>query len=168
MKEKINEHDMTKKMMSMIRGGYKTILTEETNEVKAVDIDTNTPIYKDEQKKIKEIVYPIAVIKSITISKQGDSRNVNMKVVFLEGSDGSGVDTTSDNDQTPTWVNQDNRSGVYFELSLLDGFEEPVVKNVSNPDLSELLKKLPGFYQNWEDEWAVKLQEDYVGKQNNQ
>jgi hypothetical protein len=39
---------------------------------------------------------------------------------------------------------------------------------VSNPDLSELLKKLPGFYQNWEDEWAVKLQEDYVGKQNNQ
>jgi hypothetical protein len=162
MKEKINEHDMTKKMMSMIRGGYKTILTEETNEVKAVDIDTNTPIYKDEQKKIKEIVYPIAVIKSITISKQGDSRNVNMKVVFLEGSDGSGVDTTSDNDQTPTWVNQDNRSGVYFELDLLRGYEDPIVKNVSNPKLPEILNKLEGYYDVWATEWAKQNIDDYL------
>jgi len=163
MKEKINEHDMTKKMMSMIRGGYKTILTEETNEVKAVDIDTNTPIYKDEQKKIKEIVYPIAVIKSITVSKQGDSRNVNMKVVFLEGSDGSGVDTTSsDNDQTPTWVNQDNRSGVYFEMDLLRGYEDPIVKNVSNPKLPEILNKLEGYYDVWATEWAKQNIDDYL------
>lgn len=31
MKESINEHDMTKKMMQIMRGGYKPLLTEEIN-----------------------------------------------------------------------------------------------------------------------------------------
>ena len=54
MKDRINEHDMTKKMMSMIRGGYQTVLREQSEDVQAVDIEKNTPIYKDELKKIKE------------------------------------------------------------------------------------------------------------------
>jgi hypothetical protein len=164
MKERINEHDMTKKMMSMIRGGYQNILLkEDENDTQAVDIDKNTPIYKDELKKIKEIVYPISVIKSITVSKQGDSRNVNMKVVFLEGDEGSGVDSNNLEDgQTPTWVNQDNRSGVYFEMDLLKGYEDPVVKNVSNPKLPEILNKLEGYYDVWATEWAKQNIDDYL------
>ena len=31
MKDSINEHDMTKKMMSVMRGGYKPLLTEFVN-----------------------------------------------------------------------------------------------------------------------------------------
>lgn len=164
MKERINEHDMTKKMMSMIRGGYQNILLkEDENDTQAVEIDKNTPIYKDELKKIKEIVYPISVIKSITVSKQGDSRNVNMKVVFLEGDEGSGVDSNNLEDgQTPTWVNQDNRSGVYFEMDLLKGYEDPVVKNVSNPKLPEILNKLEGYYDVWATEWAKQNIDDYL------
>jgi hypothetical protein len=163
MKENINEHDMTKKMMAMVRGGYKTILKEETESVKAVDIDKNTPIFKDEQKKIKEIVFPMATVKSITISKQGDSINVNMKVVFLEGDEGSGVsDDQTQTDNTPTWVNKDNRSGVYFELDLLKGYEDPIVKNVSNPKLTEILNKLKGYYDVWATEWAKQNIDDYL------
>jgi hypothetical protein len=164
MKERINEHDMTKKMMSMIRGGYQNVLVKEnSDDVKAVEIEKNTPIYKDELKKLKEIVYPIAVIKSITVSKQGDSRNVNMKVVFLEGDEGSGVnDNQSDRQQMPTWVNQDNRSGVYFEMDLLKGFEDPIVKNVSNPKLPEILNKLEGYYDVWATEWAKQNIDDYL------
>jgi hypothetical protein len=164
MKERINEHDMTKKMMAMIRGGYQGVLiNEETQEVEAVDIDKNTPIYKDELKKIKEIVYPMATVKAITISKQGDSKNVNMKVVFLEGDEGSGVSTGgSEREQVPTWVNQDNRSGVYFELDLLRGYEDPIVKNVSNPKLPEILNKLQGYYDVWATEWAKQNIDDYL------
>jgi hypothetical protein len=163
MKDKINEHDMTKKMMVMIRGGYQTILKEETKNVEAVDIEKNTPIFKDETKKIKEIVYPIVTIKSITVSKQGDSRNVNMKVVFLEGDEGSGVSSgQSERQQTPTWVNQDNSSGVYFEMDLLRGYEDPIVKNISNPKLPEILNKLEGYYDVWATEWAKQNIDDYL------
>jgi hypothetical protein len=163
MKEMINEHDMTKKMMAMVRGGYKSILKEETEAVKAVDIDKNMPIFKDELKKIKEIVFPIATLKSITISKQGDSKNVNMKVVFLEGDEGSGVsDDQTQRDNVPTWVNKDNRSGVYFELDLLRGYEDPIVKNVSNPKLTEILNKLKGYYDVWATEWAKQNIDDYL------
>jgi hypothetical protein len=163
MKDRIDEHDMTKNMMSMIRGGYKTVLKEQSEDVKAVNIEKNTPIYKDELKKIKEIVYPIATIKSITVSKQGDSKNVNMKVVFLEGDEGSGISSNqSDKQQTPTWVNQDNRSGIYFELDLLRGYEDPFVKNVSNPKLPEILNKLEGYYDVWATEWAKQNIDDYL------
>jgi len=163
MKERINEHDMTKQMMAMIRGGFKTVLIEQDENVQAVDIDKNTPIYKDELKKIKEIVYPIATIKSITVSKQGDSKNVNMKVVFLEGDEGTGVSAGQQQDQpAPTWVNQDNRSGVYFEMDLLRGYEDPIVKNVSNPKLPEILNKLQGYYDVWATEWAKQNIDDYL------
>ncbi len=164
MKENINEHDMTKKMMTMIRGGYKNVLLNENDsDTQAVNIEANTPIYRDELKKIKEIVYPMVNIKSITVSKQGDSKNVNMKVIFLEGDDGSGVNSgENDNQQNPTWVNQDNRSGIYFEMDLLKGYEDPIVKNVSNPKLSEILNKLEGYYDVWATEWAKQNIDDYL------
>ena len=164
MKERINEHDKTKQMMEMIRGGFKSVLIkEESEKVKAVDIEKNTPIYKDELKKIKEIVYPMATIKSITVSKQGDSKNVNMKVIFLEGDEGRGVNAgQSEKQQIPTWVNQDNRFGVYFELDLLRGYEDPIVKNVSNPKLPEILNKLEGYYDVWATEWAKQNIDDYL------
>ena len=163
MKDKINEHDMTKKMMAMIRGGFQTILKEETERAEAVDIEKNTPVFKDELKKIKEIVYPMVTIKSRTISKQGDSKNVNMKVVFLEGDEGSGVSSgQSERQQMPTWVNQDNSSGVYFEMDLIRGYEDPIVKNVSNPKLPEILNKLEGYYDVWATEWAKQNIDDYL------
>jgi hypothetical protein len=163
MKDKINEHDMTKKMMAMIRGGFQTILKEETERAEAVDIEKNTPVFKDELKKIKEIVYPMVTIKSITISKQGDSKNVNMKVVFLEGDEGSGVSSgQSERQRMPTWVNQDNSSGVYFEMDLIRGYEDPIVKNVSNPKLPEILNKLEGYYDVWATEWAKQNIDDYL------
>lgn len=43
MKESINEHDMTKKMMSIMRGGYKPLLKEEEEELNTTqtELDTN-------------------------------------------------------------------------------------------------------------------------------
>jgi hypothetical protein len=177
MKERIDEHDMTKKMMDIMRGGYKSRLLTEAEEQpeqqsdsmvekEVMDVKKGDAVYNEELKKLQAI-NPRVAIKFFKIYTDEKNANVHMGVVYLEGAIGSGAGGNDPNLER-SWMNEGNRSGVYFELSLLDGFKEPVVKNVSNQDLSELLKKLPGFYQNWEDEWAVKLQEDYMGKQNNQ
>jgi hypothetical protein len=177
MKERIDEHDMTKKMMDIMRGGYKSRLLTEAEEQpeqqsdsmvekEVMDVNKGDAVYSEELKKLQAI-NPRVTIKFFKIYTDEKNANVHMGVVYLEGAIGSGAGGNDPNLER-SWMNEGNRSGVYFELSLLDGFKEPVVKNVSNPDLSELLKKLPGFYQNWEDEWAIKLQEDYMGKQNNQ
>jgi hypothetical protein len=41
MKESINEHDMTKKMMQIMRGGYKPLLKEESNMSDMEEINQN-------------------------------------------------------------------------------------------------------------------------------
>jgi hypothetical protein len=184
MKERIDEHDMTKKMMDIMRGGYKSkLLTEAEGETmqdnkdmetqkddsmqekKVMDVQKGDAVYNEELKKLQAI-NPRVAIKFFKIYPDEENANVHMGVVFLEGPIGSGAGSNDPNLEH-SWMNEGNRSGVYFELSLLDGFKDPIVKNVSNPDLSELLQKLSGFYQNWEDEWAIKLQEDYVGKEKN-
>lgn len=168
MSERINEHDMTKKMMEIMRGGYASKLIIENDggmaEQKVLDIQQGDAVYNEELKKLRAINNRVD-IKFFKIYTDKENSNVHMGVVYLQGPIGSD-DGTSNPNQQNSWMNEGNRSGVYFELSLLDGYKEPVVKNVSNPDLSQLLKQLPGFYQNWEDEWAVKLQDDYVGRQN--
>lgn len=40
MKESINEHDMTKKMMSIMRGGYKPLLKEQEEETPETEVET--------------------------------------------------------------------------------------------------------------------------------
>ena len=42
MKESINEHDMTKKMMSIMRGGYKPLLKEEESDLNTTQPESDT------------------------------------------------------------------------------------------------------------------------------
>ena len=76
MKENINEHDMTKKMMDIMRGGYKNKLITEADEIeKAIPIDdkdTLEPkkgdaVYSAELKKLQNIVDPSAEITNFKI-----------------------------------------------------------------------------------------------------
>lgn len=165
--ERIDEHDMTKNMMSIIRGGFKSKLLKESDmtESKVLDVQSNDAVFKDELKKLQAI-YPLVKIKFFKIYPNEDNANVHMGVVFLEGEIGT-VTGTDDPNKENGWMNEGNRSGVYFELNLIGGnYNEPIVKNVSNPELSNILKKLPGYYQNWVKEWGEKLQTDYVGRNN--
>ena len=85
MKERINEHDMTKKMMSMIRGGYQNVLVKEnSDDVKAVEIEKNTPIYKDELKKyefVHEIIKDL-IILNLTVYFSGFKREIQFLKKF--------------------------------------------------------------------------------------
>ena len=81
MKQRINEHDMTKKMMDILRGGYKDMLTEEVdNQKDTKDYTTSNPIYQEELKKIKE-----TVDSSIEIDEFRSYINPNNKNVMMTG-----------------------------------------------------------------------------------
>ena len=53
MKESINEHDMTKKMMSIMRGGYKPLLKEEESDLNTTQPEPDTNQENQTQKLAK-------------------------------------------------------------------------------------------------------------------
>ena len=151
MKNSINEHDMTKKMMDIIRGGYKSRLISEADEMApepdeyrdTLDVKKTDSVYKAELKKLQDIVDPRVEIANFKIYPQ-DS-NVLMEGIFLKG----------ENEDT----------GIKFRMSLAAGEINITMSNIEVTDkVSLLLTKLKGYYENWVDEWALKLANEYKPK----
>lgn len=158
MKEKINEHDMTKKMMEVIRGGFKTKLITEVEQSsqdissqmktappqKQDDSDTITPkkgdaVYNAEYEKLSETVDPSIDITNFKLYPVD-------KNAIIEG----------------TLLN--NRATFKMELTA----DEVVIDtgNIGlNDETSETLKKLQGYFKNWKNEWAKKITTEYNQKQ---
>lgn len=151
MKNSINEHDMTKKMMDIIRGGYKSRIISEADEMApepddyrdTLDVKKTDSVYKAELKKLQDIVDPRVEITNFKIYPQ-DS-NVLMEGIFLKG----------ENEDT----------GIKFRMSLAAGEINITMSNIEVTDkVSLLLTKLKGYYENWVDEWALKLANEYKPK----
>jgi hypothetical protein len=156
MKENINEHDMTKKMMDILRGGYKTRLLIEADE-QGQEIspegeeqkDTLSPkagdsVFNDELKKLQDTVDPRVEITNFKIYPTDG--NVIIEGIFLK----------RENDDT----------GIKFKMSLASGEIETSMSNIDLSDkVSMLLQKLKGYYENWVDEWALKLANEYKPKE---
>lgn len=151
MKNNINEHDMTKKMMDIIRGGYRSRLISEADEIApepddyrdTLDVKKTDSVYKAELKKLQDIVDPRVEITNFKIYPQ-DS-NVLMEGIFLKG----------ENEDT----------GIKFRMSLAAGEINITMSNIEVTDkVSLLLTKLKGYYENWVDEWALKLANEYKPK----
>lgn len=144
--ENVNEHDMTKKMMDVMRGGYKSKLITE-NEA-SHDADTISPnpgdaVFNDELKKLQDTVDPRVNISNFKIYPT--DQNVVIEGTFLqrEGED----------------------SGIKFKMSLAKGDIETSMNNIDlNDKVNILLNKLKGYYENWVDEWALKLANEYRPK----
>lgn len=173
MKENINEHDMTKKMMDIMRGGFKTRLTELTN---APSLGTTKPLqagddspeptqssqssqssedtlspqpgdaaFNDELKKLQDTVDPRVKLTNFKIYPT--DQNVIIEGTFLQ--------------------REDENSGIKFKMSLSAGDIETSMNNIDLSDkVSILLQKLKGYYENWVDEWALKLANEYRPKTN--
>ena len=153
MKDNINEHDMTKKMMDIIRGGYKSRLITEADEqnqaaTPQIDLssdagdqkDTITPkrgdyVFNDEYKKLSEIVDPSAEITNFKIYPVD-------KNAIIEGNILS------------------NRAQFKMELK-----EDEVKIDTGtiglNDDNNEILKKLQGYFKNWKNEWSKKITTEF-------
>jgi len=158
MKEKINEHDMTKRMMAILRGGYKKYLITEENTNNQEDIlssqkdnnqkDTLSPqkgdsVYEEELKKLMDIVDSSAQISNFKIYPI--DRNVIIEGKLLEG--------------------EDKNSGIIFEMNLKKRELTTTMEGIDLTDnVSLILQKLKGYYQNWCDEWSRKIATEYNQK----
>ena len=170
MKENINEHDMTKKMMDIMRGGYKTrLITEDDQQAPngqqvpnnsqqpqagddspepQKDGDTLSPkpgdaAFSDELKKLQDTVDPRVEITNFKIYPS--DQNVIIEGIFLK--------------------REGENSGIHFKMSLAAGDIETSMNNIDLSDkVSILLQKLKGYYENWVDEWALKLANEYRPK----
>jgi hypothetical protein len=164
MKESINAHDMTKKMMSIMRGGFKTLLKEEElpsvqpeaqaepeRDSNDVDDDKDTitltngdPVFNEELKKLQSIDTNVVITK-FKIYPQDN--NVIIEGTYLRG--------------------KDENSGINFIMDLRAGEIQIPQANIElNDNVSEVLKKLKGQYANFCEEWNEKLPTEYNSNTN--
>jgi len=156
MKENLNEHDITKKMMDVIRGGYKSKLlieqdlgqkqtqgSEQGTEDKPEETeDTITPkqgdvVFNEELKKLQTIVK--GQIKITNFKIYPNDGNVLVEGVLL--------------------------NGVIFKMDLINPDVEINMNNVSLTDkVDEVLARLRGYHENFIEEWSEKLMTDYPPK----
>jgi hypothetical protein len=138
--EKLNEHDMTKKMMDIFKHGYKKLLNEEDNRTDTISPSPNDPVYKDEVNKFMDTVDPRVEVTKFKIYP--NDRNVEFDGILLKTNDDNG--------------------GINFRMSFQAG---KVMTSMSDIDLTgeinEILRKLNGYYENWVREWAKKLNTEY-------
>lgn len=140
MKDRINEYDMTKKMMDIIRGDYKTLLTE--NDKDTINPQQGDAIFKDELNKLQDTVDPSVRISSFKIYPNDHN-------VIIDG----------------TFLQKNDESGITFKMDLANGDIETSMNNIDLSDkVSQLLQKLKGYYENWVDEWYLKLANEYKPK----
>ena len=151
MKQNINEHDMTKNMMEIIRGGFKKLIREADEQLTPDpddQKDTLTPVkgdavFKEELDKLMDTVDSSAQITNFKIYPS--DRNVMIEGTLLEG--------------------ENEGSGIKFKMVLKKRDIETSMDNIELDDnISLILQKLRGYYQNWCDEWARKITNEYNQK----
>ena len=149
MKENINEHDMTKKMMETLRGGFvKKLIMEEVSVDQDDQKDTLTPkqgdaVFNDELRKLMDTVDSSAQITLFKIYPK--DRNAIIEGNVLEG--------------------ENEGSGIKFKMNLKKRDIETSMDNIElDDDISFILQKLKGYYKNWCDEWARKITNEYNQK----
>jgi hypothetical protein len=153
MKENINEHDMTKKMMNIIRNGHVRLIKEVEEPITGPDMtpipdDQNDtispkegdPLFKEELTKLQNTIDPRVKITNFKIYiKDSD--------VLLEGS----------------FLNKNyGESGIGFKMSLASGEIETTMNNLElTNEVNAILTKLKGYYDVWAKEWSLKLSNEY-------
>lgn len=141
-KETINEHDLTKKMLSTIRGEKLIKEAEEGGDV--ISPSQNDQAYTEEAKKIADTVDPrVQITKFKIYPKDRD--------VQFEGRLDSGINFSM------------STKAMKLSISITD--ENGKAKNIFvDKDLLATLQKLNGYYDNWTREWAQKLNTEYKPK----
>lgn len=141
-KELINEHDLTKKMLSTLRGEKLIKESEEGNDV--ISPAENDPAYTEEAKKLADTVDPRVQVTKFKIYPRD-------RDVQFEGRLDSGINFAM------------SIKAMKLSISITDENGRP--KNIFvDKDLLATLQKLNGYYENWTREWAQKLNTEYKPK----
>lgn len=163
MKNKINEHDMTKLMFDVIRGDVKKIVLKENEEELVVNNQTTYDNIENEEiqketisPKPGDIVYD-EELKKLTSQIDPSAQILNFKIypydrnAILEGNVLQGEETDS---------------GITFEMNLKKRELTTTIKNVdlNDENVVIIIKKLTGFNKNWVDFWNEKMATEYKPK----
>ncbi len=140
-KQNINEHDLTKRMIDILRGGLITESDEGSDTISPSQTDS---VYKDEVKKISDSVDPRIQITKFKIYPR--DRNVE-----FEGRLDSGINFFM------------STKAMKLSISITDDQGQPTRIYIDN-ELLKTIQKLSGFYENWTREWAQKLNTEYKPK----
>jgi hypothetical protein len=157
MGQNINEHDMTKKMMEVIRGGYKkSLLKEEELQADApmapdtsqvtmaqspsegreplIKLDnTYIEVPKDDQ-RYKDLTKKLQDIANVTVTSIYVSKNKDLVIT------GEAL--------------QYENSGLYFTMALSNKDVVTSTENVEGDEANIIINKLTGFLQNLRDDAA--------------
>lgn len=141
-KDIINEHDVTKKMIDVLRSKSFINEAEEGNDV--ITPSQNDSVYQDEFKKLADTVDPrVQITKFKIYPKDRD--------VQFEGRLDFGIN-----------FYMSTKAG---ELSISITDENGKPKQIFvNDDVLNAINKLHGHYENWSREWAEKLNTEYKPK----
>jgi len=137
-KSMINEHDMTKKMMDIIRGG---LITESNEGNDVISPSQNDPTYKEELKKFADTVDARVQFTKFKIYP-------NDKNVQLDGRLDSGINFFMD------------VKAMNLSISITDPQGNPLRIYIDDAILATI-QKLDGYYKNWSEEWGKKLLTEY-------
>jgi hypothetical protein len=139
MKENINEHDMTKKMIDIVRGGYTKRLIKEDDQKDTVDLKPEDDTFKEDLGKLRDQIDSSAQITNYKVYTENN--DVLMEGTLLKAAD----------------------SGIEFSMSRSQRDVKTNMNNIEMDDeVQEILRALTGFYKNWYDDWSRRLAEkDY-------
>jgi hypothetical protein len=158
----VNEHDVTKKMLDTMRNRV-TIITEnqevQTTKPPAIpepiSNDSNKEIYvvKDGKKEHDGLLNYFNDDSKEFMSRIPDVTFYNYRITPREGT-------------TPGDVMMSgklNALGIEFTMNKEDDLglriKTPIDVKLTN-DAMETLRKLMGYFENWQKEWAIKLNEE--------
>lgn len=135
---------MTKKMMDVIKELKKKV-NENTDQADTISPKPGDAVFNDELKKLQNVVDPRVKISNFKIYP--NDQNVIIEGTFLQ--------------------REEEGSGINFVMSLSAGEISTSMNNIDLSDkVSLLLQKLKGYYENWCDEWALKMSQEYKPKTN--
>lgn len=171
MREHINEHDMTKKMMDIIRGGFKkSLITEQDIDTMNIRTDSDSqkdtitvkqpnkePIAKDASGNETEEYALYNTYNKELESSVGQSVNIDSFIIYIK--DGYAVLTGK--------IVLDSQNNSYIEFDMVsNGNIEIDAENISGGDNSDIIqKKLFGYYNNWRKDINNWIKEYKANKQ---
>lgn len=169
MKNTINEHEMTQKMMEIMRGGYQQInefinapnldtdgqtqFAPSSNQINPADMDSN-----------QQAPQPDDVIEL----KKGDATYENELKLMRDVVDGSvkftsfNIYPSDENVVIDGYLEKQasDDSGIFFKMALTASNIETSVVDVELTDtVNEILKRLTGYYPDFEKRWKTQIHE---------
>ena len=142
-KNLISEHDLTKKMLDVIRNN-RLLVEQEQESSDVITPSENDPTYSEEVKKISDSVDPRVQVTKFKIYPRD-------RDVQFEGRLDSGINFFM------------STKAMKLSISITDD-EGNATRIYLDNDLVKTIQKLNGFYENWTREWAQKLNTEYKAK----